>query len=260
MLIKIDSSYNDKVINYLKREREYNLTPINDINKYGYDQMFFNVWAQVNSRGDIKAIILRYFNIITLYSYGECDIREIYNLIKYFDYTEITGKYSTLKQLQDYINFQKSRTVNLCKLDTEKFFDMMKNIENKGTKVKRVKYRNLNKIVKLYEAIDEFENTTIENIRYGLKSGRGYYIDDNKKIVSMAKSTSEGNGYAMVIGVGTDPEYRNKGLATKCMARLCLDLINEGKIPCLLYDNEVAGKMYKKLGFEEIGKWSICYR
>ncbi|EQI88936.1 acetyltransferase family protein [Clostridioides difficile P2] len=61
----------------------------------------------------------------------------------------------------------------------------------------------------------------------------------------------------MIIGVGTHPKYRAKGLATKCLIKLCSELLRENKIPCLFYDNEEAGKIYKKLGFENIGKWGI---
>ncbi|WP_234780015.1 hypothetical protein [Clostridioides difficile] len=39
--------------------------------------------------------------------------------------------------------------------------------------------------------------------------------------------------------------------------KLCSELLRENKIPCLFYDNEEAGKIYKKLGFENIGKWGI---
>ncbi|MFR3071962.1 MAG: GNAT family N-acetyltransferase [Paeniclostridium sp.] len=40
----------------------------------------------------------------------------------------------------------------------------------------------------------------------------------------MAKSTAENDNTAMIIGVGTHPEYRNQGLASKCLIRLCKEL------------------------------------
>ncbi|MTM09300.1 GNAT family N-acetyltransferase, partial [Turicibacter sanguinis] len=85
------------------------------------------------------------------------------------------------------------------------------------------------------------KNKKLNPKKNNLKSGRGYYIEEDKKIVSMAKTTAESDLYAMVIGVGTHPKYRNRGYATKCMVRLCKNLIDENKIPCLFYDNEEAG-------------------
>ena len=43
----------------------------------------------------------------------------------------------------------------------------------------------------------------------------------------MAKSTAENDNTAMIIGVGTHPEYRNQGLASKCLIKLCKELLAE---------------------------------
>ncbi|MGL5329728.1 MAG: GNAT family N-acetyltransferase, partial [Peptostreptococcaceae bacterium] len=69
----------------------------------------------------------------------------------------------------------------------------------------------------------------------------------------------ENRRYAMIVGVGTHPNYRSLGLATKCIVKICKELLSENKIPCLFYDNEEAGKLYYKLGFKKIGNWSIYY-
>ena len=76
----------------------------------------------------------------------------------------------------------------------------------------------------------------------------------------MAKSTAENDNTAMIIGVGTHPKYRNRGLASKCLIKLCKELLAENIKPCLFYDNEEAGKLYNKLGFKTIDNWSIYYK
>ena len=76
----------------------------------------------------------------------------------------------------------------------------------------------------------------------------------------MAKSTGENRSSAMIVGVGTHPNYRNLGLATKCVVKICCELLEENKIPCLFYDNEKAGYIYDKLGFKQLGSWSIHYK
>jgi len=131
---------------------------------------------------------------------------------------------------------------------------------NKNINIKKIRFRNINKVAKLYEVIDEFENTTAESIKNGLKTGRGYCIEMNRQVVAMAKSTSENKSHAMIVGVGTHPNYRNQGYATKCIVKICKELLDEKKIPCLFYDNEEAAKIYKKLGFQELGKWIIYYK
>ena len=256
MIIKLDSSYHNKVIKYLEKEPEFNLLTIGDIEKYGYDNYFLNIWAGTNRRGEIEGILIKCFEFIIFYAYDKFDINEFANLINNMDYSEISGKSDVVDKLANKLRLYKSRKVKFCKLESKQY------LKDNGVdvKVKKMRFRHLNKVTKLYEVIDEFENTTVENLRSGLKTGRGYYIEIDRQIVAMAKSTSENKRYAMIVGVGTHPNYRNMGLATKCIVKICSELLDENKIPCLFYDNEEAGKIYRKLGFEKIGNWSIYYK
>ena len=43
MIIKVDDTYHSKVINYLKREPDFNLFIIGDIERYGYDNYFLDI-------------------------------------------------------------------------------------------------------------------------------------------------------------------------------------------------------------------------
>ena len=161
-----------------------------------------------------------------------------------------------LQKLERKICVNRKRIVKFCVLDDS---SKLNDIEI-GLRPKKIRFGNIDKVAKLYEEIDEFENTTVENIKNGLRTGRGYCIEVNKKVVAMAKSTLETRTHAMIVGVGTHPNFRNKGLATKCIVKICSEIINENKIPCLFYDNIEAGKIYNKLGFKEKGYWGIYYR
>ncbi|MNN97268.1 FR47-like protein [compost metagenome] len=63
----------------------------------------------------------------------------------------------------------------------------------------------------------------------------------------------------MLVAVATHPDYRGQGLATRVVAKLCTDLLAEGKSLCLFYNNPQAGLIYKKLGFSDIGSWTMMY-
>lgn len=90
------------------------------------------------------------------------------------------------------------------------------------------------------------------------KTGRTYIIRDEQGVmVSSASTTAENSQSAMIVGVGTRPGYGKKGYATHCMLKLCRDLLAEGKSICLFYDNPAAGRIYKRIGFEDIGFWSM---
>lgn len=255
MIVKVNSKYHNKIMNYLNKEPEINFFIIGDIEKYGYDNYFFDVWADISKNGSIEGILVKYFEFIMFYSYCRFDVNKFANLINRLDYTEISGKLECLEKLADKIDTKRKRIVSFCTLKNSEKIRLTSN----DIKIKKIRFGNINKVAKLYGVIDEFENTSVESIKNGLKSGRGYCIEVNKQIVAMAKSTLENNQYALIVGVGTHPNYRNRGYATICIKKICSELINENKVPCLFYDNEEAGKIYRKLGFREIGKWAIYY-
>ena len=227
MIIKVDDIYHSKVINYLKREPDFNLFIIGDIERYGYDNYFLDIWADIDKKGHIEGVLLRYFEYLIFYSQGNFNIDEFANLINSLNYIEISGKLDVLQKLERKICVNRKRIVKFCVLDDS---SKLNDIEI-GLRPKKIRFGNINKVAKLYEEIDEFENTTVENITH-----------------------------AMIVGVGTHPNFRNKGLATKCIVKICSEIINENKIPCLFYDNIEAGKIYNKLGFKEKGYWGIYYR
>lgn len=256
MIIKLDRSYHSQLLKYLKEEIDFNIFNIVDINTYGYDSNFFSVWAQIDSLEEFRGVLIKYYDTLMFYSRDKYNVYEFSNLINELYYNEISGKEDVLKELESYLEFNRKRVVNFSVLENK---EMLRQY-NYDLNVKKIRFGKIKKIAKLYQAIDEFEKPTIQSIKTGLKSGRGYCIEINKNVVAMAKSTLENNTHAMVVGVATHPNYRNNGYATKCMARLCKSLIKDGKKPCLFYDNDVAGKMYRKMGFKDIGTWCIYYK
>ncbi|WP_066270954.1 GNAT family N-acetyltransferase [Heyndrickxia acidicola] len=76
-------------------------------------------------------------------------------------------------------------------------------------------------------------------------------------MVSTASTQAEKNNIAILVGVATPPQYRGKGFATRVVAKLCNDVINDGKVIYLFYNNPTAGSIYKKIGFQEVGEWMV---
>lgn len=78
-------------------------------------------------------------------------------------------------------------------------------------------------------------------------------------IISSALLNVEGVDAGLIGGVFTHPQARGKGYAAACTAALALDLLRDRKTPVLFFENPVAGRIYRKLGFEECGKWALLY-
>jgi predicted GNAT family acetyltransferase len=73
----------------------------------------------------------------------------------------------------------------------------------------------------------------------------------------MAGSTAECRSLGMVVDVCTHPDSRGKGLATKCIAKLSNDLLQDNKMPCLFFGSPESGNLYRKIGYEDIAGWSM---
>lgn len=79
------------------------------------------------------------------------------------------------------------------------------------------------------------------------------------RLASCALMNSEGEEAGMIGGVFTLPDARGKGYAEACVAALSEDLQNSGKTPTLFYENPVAGRIYRRMGFETAGVWKLLY-
>ncbi|WP_346764171.1 GNAT family N-acetyltransferase [Bacillus sp. N1-1] len=135
---------------------------------------------------------------------------------------------------------------------------VLKNIEE----VKKADLDDLNKIHFLHNMIDEFEATeTVEEKQRNQEKGvsRTYYIEMDGQPVSAASTAAENSQSAMVVGVCTLPDYKRNGYATTCSSKLCYDVLSEGKVLCLFYDNPDAGTIYKRIGFQDIEKWMMIH-
>lgn len=79
------------------------------------------------------------------------------------------------------------------------------------------------------------------------------------RITACALLNVEGQEAGLIGGVYTLPEARGKGYAAACTGALARDLQIDGKLPCLFYENPIAGRVYRRLGFEIVDHWAVLY-
>ena len=85
-----------------------------------------------------------------------------------------------------------------------------------------------------------------------------YLIEQDGIVVSAAMSSAETPQAAMIGGVATVKEYRNRGLSARCVCALCADLFARGIAQIGLFylpANKPAARVYDKLGFRPAGEW-----
>ena len=86
--------------------------------------------------------------------------------------------------------------------------------------------------------------------------GRNYILKRDGEIVHHAATYAEQDNLAVISGVITREDWRGKGVGTLAVRKLCYDLLQEGKKPCLFYYTKQAEGFYRKIGFEEGTGWA----
>ncbi|ADQ03927.1 GCN5-related N-acetyltransferase [Caldicellulosiruptor owensensis OL] len=267
MIRKLSSSDYDVLMDFVRKEKEWNIFIIGDVVSYGFDSPVVEVWGEFDIVfGSLKAVLLRYRRDLIFYSDSEdYDIDSFCNIILTTKCKVLSGKKTVILPFLKALNVLQKREQFFMRLDTnipkEKIEPSLEEYERVKVISKDNLEENLDKIemiVYLYQSIEEFLNpATFEQIKQDVSLGRSriYYIEEDGIIVSSARTGAELPDMAMVLSVCTMHEYRSKGYATMCMKRLCSDLIKEDKSLCLFCDNPKAANIYKKIGFQQIGTW-----
>ncbi|WP_173917139.1 GNAT family N-acetyltransferase [Halobacillus sp. Marseille-Q1614] len=257
MIRRLTEEDNPKCQRLLSEKPAENLFIIGDIENFGFEQDFQKLWGDFDG-DELRGILLKYRNNYITYASGPFDSRGFAEVInKDPDFTQLSGLESITQEILPYIerNPKKTRSLFYAKCDHK---DML-NQSIDTSQVQLANVEDISKIVKLQSSISEFEQDSNreEGMRKGFESGsaRTYFIEKDSLFVSSASTTAENTMSAMIVGVCTHPAYQHKGYASACMKQLCEDLLDEGKLLCLFYDNPKAGEIYKRLGFEDIGKW-----
>ncbi|HSQ87244.1 GNAT family N-acetyltransferase [Romboutsia sp.] len=258
MVRKLSEQDRKLVLEYVGNQPNINLFIIGDIEQFGFESDFQEVWGKFDNQGNLKAILLRYTN--NFIPYYE-DINEDLDCFKeiissYPSPKVVSGKSDLLHKFKNIFKSYKEKSAYFCEIKDAN------NLVTWDDTIKVAKGNDAEKIYDLLETIEEFSDTVNdkEMIKDRLEghSGRAYYIENDKgEMVSIAQTTAENSKSAMVVGVATKVGYRENGYMSKCLSRLCNDVLKEGKTLCLFYDNPKAGKIYHKIGFKEIGRWTM---
>ncbi|TLS37880.1 GNAT family N-acetyltransferase [Pseudalkalibacillus caeni] len=258
MIRQLTEKDHERCIRFLKQEPSINLFIIGDIEAFGYDTEFQQIWGDFDVNNELRGVLLRFYQNYIPYGTGEFDAKGFAEIMKRDSTIRmISGKTEIVDRFDRYVG-------DWIEEKRETYFSECRDVHQlDGMEADDVKKASLEDIDRILSFRKKIFNNSAENARESLyqvmskNAARTFFIEDNHEIVSGASTTAENTISAMVVAVGTLDNYRKKGLATKCMTRLCREVLGEGKVLCLFYDNPEAGKIYKRLGFSDIGKWSM---
>jgi uncharacterized protein len=134
-----------------------------------------------------------------------------------------------------------------------------------ATTIRRAVPGDLDALARLYFRTDGFEHLTWEQLRQILdgriRGLRTYVAETRGRLVSAASTSAETARAAMIGGVWTAPDMRNRGYSTAIVTTLSRELRGEGRRPFLFYlvDNAPAAAVYARAGYRVAGRWSVAY-
>lgn len=254
MIVKVTNENLNVMMDYVKKEPSINLFIIGDVEQFGLDVDFQEVYLQYDNK-NITACVLRYYGHVIVYSdKSDFNVQEILSLINTFTYQGLSGKKQVIDILLPFLqNVKKIDECYFCELNSDK------NLFKPNMEIKNAVEDDVERICPLMVMVGYHTDTyTVSNQRkINNGAGRIYFVDEDNLVISSAATAIETSVSAMIGGVATHVDYRKKGLASQVVSKLCLDLLSENKKPCLFFYNPEAGKIYHSLGFVDTDMWSM---
>lgn len=259
MIRLLKNSDEDKVFEFLQHDTITNYFILQGLQREKYKKVYEKKWGEFNNEGKLLSVLLkRRTGNMQFFSETDYDISSFIKIMKEEEFQKIIGERNVLSRLIEKYGFSNILEGSfISKLESGEHLSYVKVNED----LKKVDITDIDRIIELYkEVFQGFTPRELMAEKYLNNTGRGYYIEKDGKIASIAQSSYEQRDLAIIVGVATIPEYRNKGLATHCLVKLCQELIEEGKVLYLQYDNPSAGRLYKELGFNDTGRMLNCFK
>ncbi|WP_442593953.1 GNAT family N-acetyltransferase [Neobacillus sp. D3-1R] len=257
MIQKLTKQHHDEVMKFLSTEPSINLFIIGDIEAFGYETDFQELWGELDEKNEIKAVLLRFYNSFIPYAKADFDIDGFLTIMhSRHEKLMLSGKADIVEKFENRgLSLGKKQVTYFAECKSDKY------LGQSHLEIKKATINDIDRIIELRSTIEEFmvNPNAKEMLLSSMQSNtaRTYYTEENGKITACVSTTAENSLSAMIVGVCTRKEYRRKGLATGIMQKLFKEILEEGKVLCLFYDNPEAGKIYKRLGFIDIGQWTM---
>jgi len=250
------------VLEYLYHDLSFNIFPIGDIETFGFSQNFQKVYGEFDDFDNYLSVFLKYRENGIYYSHLDRFNPEYLEIFQDDPFDFMSGKTEIMAMVRPFLEEFDHKQMYFCRAKQA----IAKDYDNSEIKIASTK-EEFERLYDLLAGIQEFtisrkeKESYVESRMSSQSMGVVLYIEEGEKIVATVATTAETTKNAMVVAVATELGYRKKGYASRLMLALMDLYINDkGKELCLFYDNPEAGKIYLRLGFENIGLWDMYVR
>lgn len=254
----------DRILNYIQKEPEMTLFIYGDIENFGVDSENVNIYVEEKeNQAEWDSLLLRYFDFYILYSTKkDYDTEAVYQVLKDKTVSCLSGKTELISRIAPYFPEKTLESTYMCRCN--RIHPCSQTLSQ--AVIRKLTKSDLPQIMELYLLIDEFaatyrgrEEKALQEAELKMDHGSlAYGVFEDNKLVSIAETSADNSISAMIVGVATHPDYRQKGYAMAVVSKLCqASFEKDRQFLCLFYDNPTAGKIYHKIGFEPIGEYAM---
>ncbi len=260
MLKLLNDEHLPTAMKFLKQDPDLNLFFIADIEQFGLHNDFMQVWLDDLQKP--HTALLRYRKNLLIYS-DDCSFspKEILGYIQRYDIDCFSCGESCFHAMKPVLESGKVKDCDIAKMTAITSY-------RNSPKVHLATPEDARAIVESLFSIREFADFRTVNIdeetpyyQQKLQNKQTYHfiMKENGRVIANANTSAISSVSAMIGGVFTLPEYRNKGYATAVVGRLCSFLLEKKITPILFFENPKAASIYHRLGFKDFGKWYMYY-
>ena len=261
-MIELHESDRARIYDYIAAEPEMNQFIYGDVESFGVEGGPVTMWALPGTGDAWDGVLLRYMDYYLFYSQrADFDVRAAAAFLKARKVECLSGKLEILRRFAPFFPEAVLRPMYMCRCNRA--------VENvavpAGMTIRRLEEADVDAYLELMTGVAEFaanyssvslekrKGETLVNMRSG---GMIYGVFDEKgRMVSTASTSGANRQSAMIVGVATREDFRGRGCASAAVANLCADSLRAGrKFLCLFYDNPAAGRIYHRVGLDEVGE------
>lgn len=250
----------DVLLTYLEKEPVVNTFFLADIEAYGFESPFQNVWIQwENSRP--SAVYLRFYQNLMVYSSeNQISTDFICHIAEKYDIMVIMGCGTTIQLLRhaDFDSNWKYQHKKLLSLDfAPKFVPAVSGLRN-------AQVQDVNAIYSFLQKIEGFAAMygSKEMLEQQLVSQEGIHLilEKDGEVVSHANSTVATRHTVMLGGVATRADMRSRGLASAVVCELSRMMLEKGLVPCVFSNAQSEHDLFRQLGYVYVDDWDMLER
>lgn len=219
----------------------YSVRILSLLNAYGCKYPFVRFYRQINDAGRITAIISYLDHDATVSFSAKADLDELSEFFSVIGFSSVLcdEKFVASADYEDGIVMQSAKHIEVS--------------------MPYITIDEYPPLFDLYNFIDygesNFEAWYVDiNHRIRHNAAKAVTLNVNGEIISSAIFSSIYENCAILTGVRTKPQFRKMGYGSALVSSMCCDL---GGTVYLMRENGKNESFYRRLGFENTGKWRI---